>query len=512
MLQARVKARESRKLLGQEPLVELLEAQTLLLEGDRTAARKKFSGMLDDDQTRLIALRGLHFEAEREGASEAARHYAEEASRQLPALPWAATALLRYQSREGDWEGALRTLEMVRSSGKIDKAEGARKRAVLLTAQAMELEPAHPERAAKLAKEANRLAPELVPAAIVGASAMVRHGDIRRAAKLLESVWKKHPHPEIAEAYVGLRSGDSVLDRLNRARKLAAMNPDSFEGNLAIAQAAIVAHDWGAARKAMEPVVAHGPSQRACMVMADIEDGQYGDRGRVRDWLARAVRAPRDPAWTADGRTSARWLPVSPLSGEIDAFRWMVPAEQMAGDAGAIFEPGELEALSRPLAEPVDLPETPDDHDMADGEEGGDKTIDIIAKPKENEAAKPALEPVPKTAPPDETGQKQETEAAEAGKKSEQETPGGKAEPAETKAGETAGKEMEKAVGKSAGKESGATEADGAEKEGDRIRDADGDADKDVDGDNVFPLNRLPDDPGIDDDNADEEKKTFKLF
>ncbi|MEM7465242.1 MAG: heme biosynthesis HemY N-terminal domain-containing protein, partial [Pseudomonadota bacterium] len=114
VMQARVKARESRKLLGEEPLVGLLEAQTLLLEGDRPAARKKFSGMLDDDQTRLIALRGLHFEAEHEGAIEAARHYAEEASQQVPSLPWASSAMLRYQSQEGDWEGAMRTLEMVR--------------------------------------------------------------------------------------------------------------------------------------------------------------------------------------------------------------------------------------------------------------------------------------------------------------------------------------------------------------------------------------------------------------
>ena len=40
--------------------------------------------------------------------------------------------------------------------------------------------------------------------------------------------------------------------------------------------------------------------------MARIEGEQNGDTGRVREWLARAANAPRDPAWTADGVVSDR--------------------------------------------------------------------------------------------------------------------------------------------------------------------------------------------------------------
>ena len=46
---------------------------------------------------------------------------------------------------------------------------------------------------------------------------------------------------------------------------------------------------------------------------------------RVRDWLARAVRAPRDPQWVADGFTAASWAPISPVTGRLDAFEWRVP-------------------------------------------------------------------------------------------------------------------------------------------------------------------------------------------
>ena len=38
--------------------------------------------------------------------------------------------------------------------------------------------------------------------------------------------------------------------------------------------------------------------------MAQIEEGQNLDQGRARQWLARAVSAPRDPIWVADGVTA----------------------------------------------------------------------------------------------------------------------------------------------------------------------------------------------------------------
>ena len=62
--------------------------------------------------------------------------------------------------------------------------------------------------------------------------------------------------------------------------------------------------------------------------MADIEEAE-GNLGAVREWLARAARAPRDKAWVADGVISDRWAPASP-SGTLDAFVWRTPDERLA--------------------------------------------------------------------------------------------------------------------------------------------------------------------------------------
>ena len=71
--------------------------------------------------------------------------------------------------------------------------------------------------------------------------------------------------------------------------------------------------------------------------MAELERAERNDEGRAREWIARALSTPRrDPAWTADGHVSDHWLPVSPVSGRLDAFEWRVPVTGIAGPTPAI--------------------------------------------------------------------------------------------------------------------------------------------------------------------------------
>jgi HemY protein len=69
--------------------------------------------------------------------------------------------------------------------------------------------------------------------------------------------------------------------------------------------------------------------------------------------MARALHAAPDPQWTADGYVSDRWLPISPVSGRLDAFEWRVPLTGMV--AAPIIEPeaprvAADEALPKPAA------------------------------------------------------------------------------------------------------------------------------------------------------------------
>ena len=72
------------------------------------------------------------------------------------------------------------------------------------------------------------------------------------------------------------------------------------------------------------------------MLMAELEEKEHGDEGRAREWMTRALRAKRDPAWTADGYVSDRWMPVSPVTGRLDAFQWKDPIAELDADEAVI--------------------------------------------------------------------------------------------------------------------------------------------------------------------------------
>ena len=272
--------------------------------------------------TKALGLHGVFIEAQRRSDAAGARAYAEEAARIAPSLGWAGIAVLEARSRDGDWGGALDLLEQQRRM--LDKASYRRQRAVLLTARALALEDADRGAAKEFVLEANKLAPDLVPAAALAGRLLAEGGQMRKANRVIDSAWRVNPHPDLAQAYAELRSGESARERLKRIEAGARRVPGHIEGALAVARAAIDAQEFAKARGELAPYLDR-PSKRVCVLMAKLERAERNDEGRAREWMARALNAPPDPQWTADGYVADRWLPVSPVTGRIDAFVWRVP-------------------------------------------------------------------------------------------------------------------------------------------------------------------------------------------
>lgn len=315
----------------QEPLILVLEAQTAVIEGRHDEARRLYQQMADDPETRELGLRGLYVEADRLGAHEAARQYAETAAESAPYLPWAAKATLEHRCRVGNWDDSIRLLDQQRVAHVLNRAEADRLKAVLLTAKAEDRLESEPVAARDDALHALKLAKDLVPAAIVAAKAYLREDNLRKASSVLEQVWKLNPHPEIAKAYLRARSGDSAVDRLKRAERLESLRTNNVESLLVVAEAALDAQEFTKARAKAEAAARMSSSERVYLLLADIEEAETGDQGRIRHWMAQALKAGRDPAWVADGYVSDKWMPLSPITGRLDAFEWKVPFDQLEG-------------------------------------------------------------------------------------------------------------------------------------------------------------------------------------
>ncbi|HEX9237977.1 MAG TPA: heme biosynthesis protein HemY, partial [Xanthobacteraceae bacterium] len=117
--------------------------------------------------------------------------------------------------------------------------------------------------------------------------------------------------------------------------------------------------EFAKARSELAPYLER-PTRRVCLLMARLERAERNDEGRAREWTARALNAPPEPQWTADGYVSDRWLPVSPVSGRIDAFEWRVPLT--GAIAAPIIEP---EAIAPPPPGPAVNAAAPRDENVA---------------------------------------------------------------------------------------------------------------------------------------------------
>ena len=334
---ARMHAEAARKHAAHDPLALLLHAQSAQLDGDREGAQRAFRAMAEREDTRLLGLRGLFIEAQRADDPVAAVMVAEEALKLSPSSSWASHAVLGFCCAKGDWAGALKILDNNQSAGLIDKATYRRQRGVLLTARALELEKVDRDLSRESVAEAIKLAPTLVPAAVLASKYESEAHQVRRSMRIVETAWLAQPHPDLADAYAHVKLGDSARQRLVRVQTLAAKAPGHIEGALAIARAAIDASEFTVAREALAPFVAQ-PTQRVAMLMAEIERTEHGDSGRARAWTLRAVRALHDPARTADGYVSDRWRPVSPVSGRLDAFQWQTPVAALPSEGKSPIE------------------------------------------------------------------------------------------------------------------------------------------------------------------------------
>ena len=526
--QAMRHGRDAAKLLPNEPATAVLLAQSAQLAGKHDEARARFEAMLEDPALNPVGLHGLYIEAERLNEPVAARHYAEEAMKRVPGLDWAGRAVLGYQAVAGDWGEAIKTLERNYAAKLIDKKTFRRHKAVLLTAHAQDLEDRDPDLARQKATEAHGLAAGLVPAAVLAARLGTRRGDIRKAMKAIETTWKQGPHPELAEAYAFVRNGDSAQDRLKRVRSLASLRAHNAEGALAVARAALETGEWELARTQMKSVMRQSPTRRAFLLMADLEERQHGDRGRVREWLARAVRAPADPAWVADGVVSEAWSPVSPVDGRLDAFKWETPPEAIdhRDDSLEALDDALLDALP-PVAAAATL-------EMDAGMGAGVSVADVppatpVAElqadaPADGGDSDPANAEAP--APPDMHGAGHDAASDDTSPAASatDDLKAGHAQSADGKPGASEMADGERAAPVPADSAPGAAaggtdndKADGAKDEATRPSSDAGPASKqgepDLSKPIEFPLKHMPDDPGPgDDEDIAEKKPGYRFF
>jgi HemY protein len=335
------KAERAETYLGRPELTKLVIAQGAEMVGDTALATATFKALVADDRTRFVGVRGLMKQKLAAGDTETALKLAEKALAIRPRNEEVQTTLLQLQARHEDWAGARATLAAALRSGNLPREVHKRRDAVLALAHARDaMAEGKIAEATRDAETAQRMAPGLVPAAVMAARLAIADGKVKQADKIVKAAWATDPHPDLAAAFAEIAPGETPAERVKRFRPLLAKHAGHPEAKMLEAELQIAAEDFPAARRALGDLAETHPSARTLTIMAAIERGAGAEDRLVRAWLAKAVMAPRGMQWVCDscGHIHAEWRPVCTHCGSFDRLSW----QEVSQSDAALMGPAQM--------------------------------------------------------------------------------------------------------------------------------------------------------------------------
>ena len=340
---AMTKAARAEKYLGKPRLTNLLTAQAAEMTGDRKKAEDTYKMLLQDNQTRFVGVRGIMKQRLEDGDTDTALKLAEKAFALKPKHEETQDVLLRLQAEKSDWIGARRTLNAKLKSGSLPRDVYRRRDAVLALSEARGIiDEGKTIESREAAIEANRLSPDLIPAAVLAARGYLADGNARYATRVLVKAWNVQPHPDLAAAFAEIVADETPEARLKRFHALVKTSPDDPETRMLLAELHIAAENFPEAKRALGDLVETDPTARVLTLMAAIERGSGADDSVVRGWLTRALTAPRGPQWVCDNcqHIHGGWAPTCNNCGGFDTLSWRrPPTGEVAMPAGTEMLP-----------------------------------------------------------------------------------------------------------------------------------------------------------------------------
>jgi HemY protein len=327
---AMAKAAKAEKYLKRPELTNLITAQAAEQAGDTRKAQDVYKRLLTDERTRFVGVRGIMKQKLAEGDTDTALKLAEKAFALKPKHEETQDLLLQLQAGSEDWTGARKTLDAKLKYGSLPRDVHKRRDAVLALSEAKDVvAEGNTIEAREAAIEANRLSPDLIPAAIMAAGTYVEQGKKRYATRVLKKAWDAQPHPELAAAFATIEPEETPQARIKRFKALIKSQPDHPEAKMLMAELNIAAEDFPEAKRALGDLVTSEPTARSLTIMAAISRGEGDEDAVVRGWLAKALAAPRGPQWVCDNcqQVHGGWEPVCSNCQSFDTLSWRAPPE-----------------------------------------------------------------------------------------------------------------------------------------------------------------------------------------
>lgn len=322
------------KLLPEENALSLLlKAQAARLDGREEDANAHFMHLLENKDASFLGMRGLLQSALDRKDYNSALIIAREALKLHPRQPWILQVTYDLEIRQRDMDLALKTLYRAEKAGAIDKEKAAGDRiAMLLYLADEELEKGNPAAAKPKLEKAYRYNETFIPTVTRLARYYIQNGKRTKAVQIIEKAWKTNTHPDLVPLWESAmpkprQKKDENLERLKWFERLQSVRTGSYQGNLAVARAALALGMWGEARHYLKNAENIKEGKTVYQLFAVLEEKSGKSAEIVQEYLRKAADAPPERSWLCKetGHLYSVWSAYAPPHNAFNTIIWGQP-------------------------------------------------------------------------------------------------------------------------------------------------------------------------------------------
>ena len=165
---------------------------------------------------------------------------------------------------------------------------------------------------------------------------MQNDNQIRKAANVLNRIWRRNPTSEIAEMYLNLWADDTAAEKAQRMESLALTNSKRPSlNNLLLAVFDAEAKLWNKARGEFEIFLINNPAtKRIAKVIYEYEKHFHKNEAAAQSWKNKTASYADDSVWVCPkcGNISKKWRPVCNKCSAVGEYKWHLYVEKSAKD------------------------------------------------------------------------------------------------------------------------------------------------------------------------------------
>jgi len=328
-----------RKIIGDDAIIDILMLKIYKGEKNFDKMEQLSQKLMQNENIQLVGMKAaLEAQMEKKEFTEALKTV-NQAFEVRQDLYWVLSSAFLLRAKNNDWMGALEVLGAGISKNITPEHKAARLKAVALYELAKQAQKENDKtKFFKFVTQALQENSRLIPAALDLADYYCKNdSQIRKAEKVLCSIWSENPSYEIAMAYLNLFDKDTADERIQRMEKLALSNTKRPSlNNLILAELCVQAKKYAKARSECNLFLLKNPATQRIADILDTLEENTKKPSKSTSSLVDSIKShlsfikseensyPKDFQWVCAncGHTSDEWLPICPDCGEVGRHYW----------------------------------------------------------------------------------------------------------------------------------------------------------------------------------------------